>query len=162
MRARRNQDLLACCSPILMIGPNELHAGQLTLRPGRGLQADRIHTADLGQTALKLGEQHQRPLGLIVRGQRMELRQTRQASHILIHHGVVLHRARSQGIEGRCCAHIPLGQTREMAHDFAFADLGKIIERLPTQLVRQITSLIPLGNIVPWERVADPANRSPR
>ena len=45
-----------------------------------------------------------------------------------------------------------------MAHHFAFADFGKIIERLPTQLVRQITSLIPLGNIVSWERVADPAN----
>jgi len=45
-----------------------------------------------------------------------------------------------------------------MAHHFAFTDLGKIIERLPTQFVRQITSLIPLGNIVPWERVADPAD----
>ena len=108
MRAGGNQHFPAWCSPVLMIGPDELHAGQLTLRARGGLQADRVHATDLGQTALKLSEQYECPLGLIVRSQGMELSQTRQARHVLIHHRVVLHSARPKRIEGRGRTHIPL------------------------------------------------------
>ena len=82
-------------------------------------------------------------------------------AHILIHHRVILHRARPQGIEGRCRTHIPLRQPREMADHFAFADLGKVIQRLPAQCGRQIAGLITLGDIVPWERGSRPVRLIP-
>ena len=70
--AARNQHLLARLAVLDMVGPNELHAGQLTLGASCGLEADRVHAADFGQAVFETGDQLQGALGICGRHERMD------------------------------------------------------------------------------------------
>ena len=75
-------------------------AGQLALRAGRRLQADRVQPGDLGRAQLRAAQQiRARPgeMRRVLIG--MQCREARQRRQSLVPLGVVLHRARAERIE---------------------------------------------------------------
>jgi hypothetical protein len=96
-----DEDLGAALTPVLEVRADHHDPGELALGAGRGLQADAVHAADLGQVALELVRQVQVALEQLHRLQRVRGGKSGQARDRLVELGVVLHRARAQRVEAQ-------------------------------------------------------------
>ena len=119
----RSQDPVARLAPVLVVGTGQQQPGQLTVRAGRGLQADVRQAADLRQRALQQPHQLEGPLGALRRLQRVQPRVARQRGDALVQLRVVLHRARAERVEARVEVEVAARDAVVVAHDLRLADL---------------------------------------
>ncbi len=108
-----------------MVGADHQDAGQLALRPSRGLERDRGHAADLLELLFEAPEQLERALCDRVRRQRVELGEAEQAGRPLVDLGVELHGARAEGIEARVDVVVEVREVDEVADDLRLVELGQ-------------------------------------
>jgi len=103
------------------------------VRARRGLKGEVIHPADFAQVSGQPVEKLEVSLGEGLRRIRVQRRETIQAGRVLVHLGVVFHRAGPQGVEARVDAEIPPRQPRIVTNDI---DLGHFrqIEFVPQEV----------------------------
>ena len=119
-----HQDLGALgLTPVDLVLAHDQHAGQLAVRAGCGLQRHCVKACHLGQVDLQLQQELHGALHHVLVLQRVDVGEAGQGSRLLVHLGVVLHGARTQGIEGRVDTHIALAQSHEVAYHIQLAQL---------------------------------------
>jgi hypothetical protein len=108
---------------------NEEHSGEFPLRSGRRLKGHGIHACDLGQKALELEQEPEKPLGEFLGKKRMGRGKSRQTGLLVIDLRIVLHCAGAQGIGARVHTEVPGGEPGKVANHIHFAEIRKIRAR---------------------------------
>jgi hypothetical protein len=126
VRRIRREHLVTGLAAVLVVGPREQHAGELSVRPGGGLERYVRKAGDLGQRPLEAPHQLERPLRARRILQRVQARVARQRRDALVQLGVVLHRARAERIEAGVEVEVALGDPVVMAHDLGLGELGQL------------------------------------
>ena len=111
--ARRDQHLLARTAARLVPGADHLHAGELALRAGGGLQRHGVEAADLARAMLEIASKRSAPCTSSLRRVRMRFPRSPASPRPVVGHRVVLHRARAERIEVRRCREVELRQSRD-------------------------------------------------
>jgi hypothetical protein len=120
---------------ILEVGAHEHQSCDLALRACRGLERNRVQTADLRENLLQPPLELERSLGPLLLLQWMQVAEARQRCDPLVHPGVVLHRAGAERIETAVDAERAHGELREMTEELRLGHLGQARRRSPAQLV---------------------------
>ena len=108
---------------LLVVGLDHQNAGELTVGPCRGLQADPVHARDVEEGLLGLVHQAEHTLHFVFCLVRMQVAEAREAGHLLVEFGVVLHGAGAQWIEPGVDRVVKVRQSGEVAHDLELAEL---------------------------------------
>ena len=124
----------ALLAAVGVVGAGEEQPRQLPVGARRGLKADVLEAADLGQGALQAPHQLQRSLGAlrVLRG--MKARVARQRGDPLVEPRVVLHRAGAERIGARVEVEVAAREAVVVADDLGLGDLGELRGALPQQL----------------------------
>jgi hypothetical protein len=125
-RVGDDDDLAGRVAARAVVGGDEEDARHLALRARGGLQRDGVHPGDLLEPLAELVHQRQGALRLRVGRHRVDAREARQPRHVLVHLGVVLHRARPQGIERAVHVVVLEGELDVVAHHLELRDLGEV------------------------------------
>src|SRR5262249_12241306 len=142
-RARRDQHAAADVAAVAVVRTYEEHAEQLSLRAGGGLERHGVEAGHGHQGALERLAQGESTLRQRRRHQRMQLREAREPSQLLVPGGVVLHGARAERIEGGRGAIVPLRQPHEVTQDLELTHLGEAREGVvATEGGRQVAVVV--------------------
>ena len=79
-----------------VVRPDGQQPGQLALRPGVGLERDGVVAGDPGERVLQVSDQLPIALGLVERGERVDVRELGPGHRLHLGGGVELHRARAE------------------------------------------------------------------
>ena len=139
----RDQDgVPGSVAPVAVISGNEQHAGKLAVCARHGLQASRLHAADLREQPFHLIDKFQGAAAIVQVGVetpqlRVQPGKTGQGRHGLGHLGIVFHGARAERVELGVHAEIALRQACEMTNHVELAHFGKGQRRIAAQGFRQ-------------------------
>ena len=142
VRRVRDDDPLGVAPLGEVRGADHEQSRQLAVRSGGRLQRGRVQAGDLGQPALELVHQLERPLDERLGLVRVETREAVEAGGRLVDARVVLHRARAQRVAAAVDAVVERREAGEVAQQVDLADLGQARrsaapERLGDELVRR-------------------------
>src|SRR5918992_2359210 len=101
-------------------------AGELAVRACGGLKADRGEAADLPEQLSQEPHQLQAPLAEVPRIERVRLGEAREPRGPLVDLGVVLHRARAEGVEADLDRMVEVAEAVEMSQQVELAHLGEM------------------------------------
>ncbi len=134
----RDQHLAALLMLALgFVGGADGHqAAQLAVRAGLGRQGHRRHPRQRRQPVGQLVHQLQRALNRRLRLQRVDVREARQARHLLVQARVVLHRARAQRIQRQVDGVVLLAQAHIVAHGLWLRQAGQADRILADQIAQ--------------------------
>ena len=105
---------------------DEQNAGELTVRARRGLERDSVHAEDLAKLSAQRVQRLERALRGLDALERVELGEARQRRHVLVDLGVVLHRARAEGIEAVVHAMDALAKGGVVTGELVFTHVGQV------------------------------------
>ncbi len=120
-----HQDPGSLLSLVLEIAADHEQRRDLAVSSRRRLQGDGLHPRDLGQAILQGVHQGQRPLCRRLGLEGMDGRESGKGGSLLVDPRVVLHRARTQGVEVGIHREVELREAREVAQDIQFGQLGQ-------------------------------------
>ena len=95
---------------------------------GSGLESDRVHAGDFGESGFEHGDDFETALGEFLGLIRMGPGETFGACDEFVHARVVLHGAGAEGIEAEINGVIPSGEAGEVAEGFELADFGEVFD----------------------------------
>ena len=122
VRARGDEaDRPRLVAPAAVVGADGQQPGQLALAAGVGLQADRVVAGDGGQPLLQLADQLQVALGLVGRGERVEVRELRPRDRQHLGRGVELHGAGAERDHRAVEREVAVGQPAQVAEQLVLA-----------------------------------------
>ncbi len=99
VRGVRREHLAPVVAAVLVVGAGQQHARELTVRAGRGLEADVRQPGDLAERLLEPPHHLERALGAVGVLERVQPRVAGQRRGALVQARVVLHRARAERVE---------------------------------------------------------------
>jgi hypothetical protein len=103
----------------------------------RRLESDRVEPGYLFQGLTKVVHESQRPLDRRFRLQRVEIGKTRECGKVLVHLGIVLHRAGTEGIKAPVEVMVLYRQGDKVTDEVHFADLRHPDSTLSQQVFRE-------------------------
>jgi hypothetical protein len=106
------------------------------LSPGARRQRHARQAGELREKALEFPHELEIALDERFRGAGMRRREPREPRHLLIDPGVVLHRARAEGIQAVLDTEIQTRESREMPRDIDLRHFGLAFDRPPQKLGR--------------------------
>ena len=114
VRRVRDQHLGRRPARLLVPGAHYQQPGQLTGGAGGRLQGRRVHARDTAQGVGQVPQELQPSLGVWRRRGRVHAAKPGQGGRLVAHLGVVLHRARPEGVSPEVDRVLPVGQARHM------------------------------------------------
>ncbi len=147
MRRIWNENFFPWIPLALQVSANEKQPGQFALRSRCGLQCDGVHAGDFQQALLEQLQNLQAALRKFVGLIGMFGRDAIEPRHEFVHTRVVLHGAGAQRVHAEIDRVIPGGKTREVPHDFDFADFGKAFDAAGASVLSQRCGCVRRRNI---------------
>ena len=125
MRGVGNYHLVARGAALAMVRAHHQQSGKLALRAGRRMERHGVHPGYLGERRLQPRHQFERARGQMRRGHRMQRGKAGERRHLVVEHGIVLHRARAERIELERLPEVELREAQKMAHHLRLAEFRK-------------------------------------
>ncbi len=137
---------------VLVEGAGEKQTGELAMGAGRGLEADVVEAADLGQGALQAPHQLQGPLGPLGILGRVKAGVPGERRDPLVEPGVVLHRARAERVRPRVEVEVAPREAVVVADDLRLRDLWQLGRIAAQQVGRDQLVERALGHVAGRQR----------
>ena len=120
-RRRDQADVALLVAAAAVVGADGEQPGQLALRAGVGLQRHGVVAGHLAEHGLELVDQLQVALGLVERGERVDVGELGPGHRLHLGGGVELHRARAQRDHRPVERHVLVGQPAQVAQHLGLA-----------------------------------------
>ena len=138
VRRVRDDDLPARITLRLVIGAHQQNAGEFSVRPGGGLERDRLHAGDLDQALGERFEDAQCALRDFFRLIRMSIGQAFEAGNKFVNPRIVFHGARAKRIHAEVDRVVPGREACEVTDDLDLAHLRHEAEVITCRIAQQL------------------------
>ena len=142
VRGVGDEDVLARVAALRERLVHHQDAGQLAMCAGHRLQRHARHAEDFLQRLLERPQQLEIPLHLMLRLERMRLRESPRARDLFVDARVVFHRAGAEGIQALIDREVELRQACEVADDVDFRDFDFFRDLAAHERLRQHVALL--------------------